>query len=69
MGTLNVEFKEAFQYVANFKGIDVHSSKPKGIIRREKENTDLVEDFLVQNKVSDNIKEILNKSKNKILKF
>jgi DNA primase len=41
MSVLSISFKEAFQYVANFKGIDVHSSKPKGIIKREKENTDL----------------------------
>jgi len=41
MSVLSVPFKESFQYVANFKGIDVHGTKPKGIIKREKENTDL----------------------------
>jgi len=41
MNILNIPFKEAFKYIADFKGIDVHGIKPKGIIRREKENTDL----------------------------
>lgn len=41
MSTLNIPFKEAFQYVAKFKGIDIHGIKPKGIIKKEKENTDL----------------------------
>lgn len=41
MSVLGIQFKEAFQYVANFKGIDIHRAKPKGIIKREKENTDL----------------------------
>lgn len=41
MSVLGVPFKEAFQYVANFKGIDIYNSKPKGIIKRQKENTDL----------------------------
>jgi hypothetical protein len=41
MSVQGVDFKEAFQYVAKFKGVDVHSSKPKGIVKKEKENTDL----------------------------
>lgn len=41
MGILNIPFKEAFKYVADFKGISTYEIKPKGIIKREKENTDL----------------------------
>lgn len=41
MSVQGIQFKEAFQYVANFKGISTYEAKPKGIIKREKENTDL----------------------------
>ncbi|MBN1074675.1 hypothetical protein DVV91_10010 [Clostridium botulinum] len=41
MNVKGICFKDAYNYIAKFKGVSTHDNKPKGIIKREKENTDL----------------------------